>query len=119
MVHGLGRQSGAVTAEFAVALPAVLLLLAVALAFFTLGVDQIRCIDAARAGAREAARGESTSVVVRAASRLAPAGSRVAVSGHSALIVSVRAPVRRLAGVLPGTWSPGADATVARDAGPP
>lgn len=113
------RQAGAVTAEFAVALPAVLLLLAVALAFFTVGVDQVRCIDAARAGAREAARGEPTSLVVRTATRIAPAGSRVAVSGQTELTVSVRAPARRLAGILPGAWSPRAEATSPREVSGP
>ena len=48
-----------VTAELAVVLPALLLVLAVALSALGLAVDQVRCVDAAAAGARAAARGDS------------------------------------------------------------
>lgn len=41
--------------------------------------DQIRCVDAARAGARAAARSEPEGVVRAAASEAAPARARVAV----------------------------------------
>lgn len=41
--------------------------------------DQIRCVDAARAGARAAARSEPESAVLSAAHEAAPAGARVAV----------------------------------------
>jgi Flp pilus assembly protein TadG len=52
-----------VTAEFAVALPAVLLLLAFLLAGAAAGVTQIRLEEAARAGARALARGEDPAAV--------------------------------------------------------
>lgn len=61
--HGPGNARGAVTAEFAVALPAVLLLLALLLAGAAAGVTQLRLEEAARAGARALARGEDPAAV--------------------------------------------------------
>lgn len=58
-----GNAQGAVTAEFAVALPAVLLLLAMLLAGAASGVTQLRLEEAARAGARALARGEDPAAV--------------------------------------------------------
>ncbi len=45
-------------AEFAVALPAVVLVLALLLGAARVALAQVGCVDAARAGARAAARGE-------------------------------------------------------------
>ena len=50
-----------VTAEFAVALPAVVLVLALCLAGLSAVTDQIRCIDAAGLAVRSAARGDDPS----------------------------------------------------------
>lgn len=61
--RGRGNAHGAVTAEFAVALPAVLLLLALLLAGASAGVTQLRLEEAARAGARALARGEDPAAV--------------------------------------------------------
>lgn len=61
--HRQGDAHGAVTAEFAVALPAVLLLLALLLAGAASGVTQLRLEEAARAGARAVARGEDPAAV--------------------------------------------------------
>jgi hypothetical protein len=58
-----GNSRGAVTAEFAVALPAVLLLLAMLLAGAAAGITQLRLEEAARAGARALARGEDRAAV--------------------------------------------------------
>lgn len=60
---GSGKDQGAVTAEFAVALPAVILLLALLLAGSAAGITQLRLEEAARAGARALARGEGNAVV--------------------------------------------------------
>ncbi|WP_104173386.1 TadE family type IV pilus minor pilin [Arthrobacter sp. Y81] len=60
---GPGKDRGAVTAEFAVALPAVLLLLALLLAGSAAGITQLRLEEAARAGARALARGEDAGAV--------------------------------------------------------
>ena len=64
-----------VTAEFAVALPALAVVVAVSFAGIAVMTDQMRCADAAGIAARLAARGESTVVVRQAALRAAPHGS--------------------------------------------
>jgi Flp pilus assembly protein TadG len=66
-----GSCHGAVTAEFAVALPAVLLLLALLLAGSAAGLTQLRLEEAARAGARALARGEDVAAVDGIVRRLA------------------------------------------------
>ncbi|HKE69850.1 MAG TPA: TadE family type IV pilus minor pilin [Nocardioidaceae bacterium] len=66
-----------VTAEAAMVIP-VLLLVTVALAWLvTLGIAQVRCLDAAREAARLAARGEPPGAVTAAAQRAGLPGSRV------------------------------------------
>ncbi len=74
-----GKARGAVTAEFAVALPAVLLLLALLLAGAAAGVTQLRLEEAARAGARALARGEDAGVVEGIVRTLAGATATAAV----------------------------------------
>ena len=88
------REAGMATAELAVAIPALVLVVAVFLGALGLGIDEIRCLDGAAAGARLAARGEPTAAVVAEASRLAPPGAAVSVvlSGER-VTVSVRAAV--------------------------
>ena len=53
------REAGMVTAETAVVLPVLLLVLVCAVAAVTVVGAQLRCVDAAREGARAAARGET------------------------------------------------------------
>ncbi|KUM35393.1 pilus assembly protein TadE [Arthrobacter sp. EpRS71] len=65
------KERGAVTAEFAVALPAVVLLLAFLLAGGAAGITQLRLEDAVRAGARASARGEDAGSVDGIVKRLA------------------------------------------------
>jgi len=79
-LSGPGEERGAVTAEFAVALPAVLLLLAMLLAGAAAGITQLRIEEAARAGARALARGEGTATVESIARRLAGDTATAAVS---------------------------------------
>lgn len=69
-----------VTAELAAALPAVGLVLVLALSAVSTVSDQVRCIDAARAVARAVARGDADSAAVALGRRLAPAGARIDVS---------------------------------------
>jgi hypothetical protein len=71
---------GSVTAEFAVLLPGVALLLAAVLSAGTAATAQLRCADAARSAARLAARHESPAVVAGAARAAGPAGAQVQVS---------------------------------------
>lgn len=73
-------ERGSATAELAVALPAVVLLIAIVLVLATSAGAQLRCADAARAGARAAALGESTVAVTATATRLAGPGARVVLS---------------------------------------
>ena len=57
------RDRGTATAELAVALPAVVVVLAGVLAVGQAVLAQVQCVDAARAGARAAARGDSAAEV--------------------------------------------------------
>ncbi|QTE29714.1 TadE family type IV pilus minor pilin [Pengzhenrongella sicca] len=75
------REAGSVTAELAVALPAVTLLLLALLVLGAAAAGQLRCADAARAGARAAALGETAAEIAAIAERLAGDGATVAVTG--------------------------------------
>ncbi|GAA3778176.1 TadE family type IV pilus minor pilin [Streptomyces phyllanthi] len=80
------RDGGFVTAEAAVALP-VLVLFATALVWALLAAcAQIQCVDAARAGARAAARQDPREAVEAMARRVAPHGARVTVSREGDLM---------------------------------
>ncbi|WP_299446709.1 TadE family type IV pilus minor pilin [uncultured Phycicoccus sp.] len=82
---------GMVTAELAVAIPVLVVVLALALSAVRLGLDRVRVVDAAHVGARLAARGEGPLAVRAAALRAAPRGAQV----HTALWAgSVRVTVR-------------------------
>jgi hypothetical protein len=83
-----------------VALPAVVLVLGMVVAVAQVGVAQVRCVDAARAAVRLAARGESGGAVVSRAASIAPAGAAVsAASSGGEAVVEVRAAV-----ALPLGW---------------
>ena len=73
------RDRGMVTAELAVAVPAVVLVLALCLAAVRVAVDQVRCVDAARIAARAAARGDPIDRVRSLGRSAAPAGAQVEV----------------------------------------
>ena len=88
--RGCGRgpsgDGGFVTAEAAVVLPA-LVLVAMALVWALLAASaQIQCVDAARAGARAAARQDPPDVVLATARQAAPRGASVAVSREGDLV---------------------------------
>ncbi|WP_030782178.1 TadE family type IV pilus minor pilin [Streptomyces sp. NRRL S-920] len=77
---------GFVTAESAVVLP-TLVLFAMALVWTLLAAcAQIQCVDAARAGARAAARQDPEAVAVAAARQAAPRGARVSVRRDGDLV---------------------------------
>jgi hypothetical protein len=91
---------GSVTAEMAVAVPALVVLLAAALTAVSAVTAQMRCVDAARESARAAARGDGDPAAV--GRRVAPPGATVTVAAHGD---SVRAVVT--AAVRPvGRWLP-------------
>lgn len=73
------RSRGAVTAELAVGLPTVALLLAAVLTGAAAGMTQLRVEEAARAAAREVMRG-SAGEAEAAARKIAGAEARVTVS---------------------------------------
>ncbi|GAB3456568.1 TadE family type IV pilus minor pilin [Kineococcus endophyticus] len=122
---GRRRDAGSVTAEFALLLPAVVVLLALALGAVRVVVTQVQCVDAARAAARVAARGESLDVVQRVARAAGPAGavvrvdvgsgagSPVAGAGTVRIEVSVQ---QRLAGPVGGAVLARGSATAAVEA---
>lgn len=116
-VPGAGKCRGAVTAEFAVALPAVLLLLGMLLAGSAAGLTQLRLEEAARAGARALARGEDPGAVESIVRQVAGASASAAISaegGWLSVTVSGRSggPV---ASVVP--WTLSAKATARGEAG--
>ena len=92
---------GMVTAETAVVLPVLVVLLALLLAVMGHALDYVRVVDAARSAARLAARGESSTVVKQQAEREAPDGSQVEVQQIGQQVqVTVAAPERRILGPI-------------------
>ncbi|MEU8681030.1 TadE family type IV pilus minor pilin [Streptomyces sp. NPDC048611] len=90
------RDAGFVTAETAVVLP-VLVAVVAALVWGLMAVcARIECVDAARAGARAAARSEPRAAVIAAARGAAPRGARIAVAREGDLVRV------RVAAALPG-----------------
>jgi hypothetical protein len=73
-----GRDRGMVTAELAMGLPALMLVLLFGLSMLGAVAAEARCAEAARIGARAAARGEADEVVRTWAERAAPPGAVVA-----------------------------------------
>jgi hypothetical protein len=93
---------GSVTAEVAVALPALMLIVAVAIGAVTVVTAQLRCVDAAREAARAAVRSEPDAVVRELAAQAAPAGGTAAVASDGERVtVTVQATVHLLGGLLP------------------
>ncbi|EGX60951.1 hypothetical protein SZN_04938 [Streptomyces zinciresistens K42] len=95
---GRGADRGFVTAESAVVLP-VLVMFAMALVWGLLVVAaQIQCVDAARTGARAAARQDPPGTVVEVARDAAPRGAEVSVTreeGEVRVVVVARPPLLR------------------------
>ena len=86
------------TAELAVALPALALVALFALSGVEVVVTQLECRDAAGVAARLAARGEPADAVAAAVASAAPGGGRLSMRSDNGLVTaSVRAQVR-----LPG-----------------
>nr|WP_305791430.1 TadE family type IV pilus minor pilin [Pseudarthrobacter sp. C4D7] len=86
---------GTVTAEFAVALPAVLALLAMLLAGAAAGMTQLRIEEGARAGARALARGDDPADVERSVRALAGGSATASITadgGWFSITVTDRVP---------------------------
>jgi Flp pilus assembly protein TadG len=93
-----------VTAELAVALPALVLVVVAALYGVALVTAQLRCADAAAVAARLAARGESTATVRATGLAAAPAGARLGIASSASTVtatVAVRVAIPALSRLLP------------------
>lgn len=105
-------DGGYVTAETAMVLPVLAVLLAVALWSIAVAGAQLRCVDAARDGARAAARGETDASIEQAVRAAAPAAAAVTIShAGQQIVVVVRARVGPTSGVLTALGAPLAAAT--------
>ncbi|OEJ60058.1 hypothetical protein BGM19_20755 [Streptomyces agglomeratus] len=90
-----GRRTdrGYVTAEAAVVVPALVLFAMTLVWALVATLAQIQCVDAARAGARAAARQEPQAASAAAARQAAPRGARVTISRDGSRVrVAVEAP---------------------------
>jgi Flp pilus assembly protein TadG len=98
-------DDGMVTAEFAVALPAFVLVVLAALSGVAVMTAQLRCADAADIAARMAARGDTTGVVQAAALTGAPGSAHLELSTTATLVtatVRARLSLPGLSRFLPG-----------------
>jgi hypothetical protein len=108
-------EDGMVTAETAVVLPVLLLVLAGAVAAVVVVGAQLRCVDAAREAARAASRGEPAAVVLGMAADAAPDGAVTVLGGDGeAVRVTVSATVSPL-GPLPWHVEVSATASAVRE----
>lgn len=95
-----GQDRGSVTAEFAIGLPSVLVVLGAVLAVGSLTVGQLQVVNGAVAAARGLARGESPSTVEQVACQQAGRGCVVVLTREGALVsVTVS---RRVSLAVPG-----------------
>ncbi len=116
----LRRESGLATAERAVAMPALVGVAAIALSAVSLGIDQVRCVDAARAGARALARGDSSDQATAVAARAGPPGARISTTASGdTVVVVVDADAPPVLSALGMDSGPSATATAQREANEP
>jgi Flp pilus assembly protein TadG len=107
---------GYVTAETAMVLPVLALLLAVGLWAVAVAGAQLRCVDAARDAARAAARGESDSIATAVARAAAPGAAQIELSHRGDLVVvTVTARVGGGIGPLAAIPAPMVSATATAD----
>lgn len=89
-----GGDRGSVTAELAIGLSGVVMVLVALVAAVTLAQGQLRAVDAAAAGARAAARGEAESEVLGLTRRLAGPSAVADIRRHgSVMSVEVSVPI--------------------------
>lgn len=93
------QDRGSATAELALVVPALVLVAGLCLSAIGAVATHIRCLDAARAAAREAARGEDYAAVRALAQQRAPGSATVSLTRTGQLVVvEVRARVGLLGG---------------------
>jgi Flp pilus assembly protein TadG len=115
-------ERGAVTAELALVLP-ILVAVTIGLVWLlSIGVAQVRTVDAARETARAVARGDDTGAAVARGQRVAPEGARVTVTtGDGQVVATATGHVTGpggLFGFLPGV-EVSAEAVAAAEEGSP
>jgi hypothetical protein len=93
--RGAGRagDAGSVTAELALALPTLIVVLAVGLYALAATSTQGRCADAAAVGARQYARGDDPSAIRERLARSLPPGATVTFGHSEPALVSVQVDV--------------------------
>ncbi|WP_300680809.1 TadE family type IV pilus minor pilin [Nocardioides sp.] len=74
---------GAATAELVVALPVLVAVTVLLTWFLTLGIAQVRIVDAARESARALARGDDSAAALARGREVGPAGTRLQVRSGS------------------------------------
>ena len=87
-----------VTAELAVAVPVIVVVLGLGLSAIRLGIDEVRCVDAARLAARALARGDSEGSARALAVSAGPPGASVVVGITGAEVSATVSASRDLAG---------------------
>lgn len=92
--RGWRGDRGYVTAETAMTVPVLVVVAGLLIWGVMAGVAQIECVDAARAGARAAARSEKPADVLRVAREAAPSGAKVSVQ-RAGDVITVRVTVPR------------------------
>jgi hypothetical protein len=111
-----GGDRGAVTAELAAGLPALMVLLVAGLMAVAAATAKTQCVDAAREGALTASRGGAGA---EAAAEIAPPGASVDVAvGTETVTVTVRSRIGALGDAVPFIEVT-AQATAAREPGTP
>lgn len=93
------HEAGSVTAEFAVALPAVILVLAGCLGSVQVASQQVRLSDAAADAARTLARGDPVTIAAARVNRVAGAAEMTTSAEGEFICVELSAP----AGIGPAT----------------
>jgi Flp pilus assembly protein TadG len=107
-----------VTVETAAVLPALMVVLAAALWAVAAAEAQLECVDAARAGARAASRGEALERVRGSVLAVAPAGAQVVVTRSAEVArVEVSVSIRPRWGAALPSVTVRADATAATEPG--
>ncbi len=107
-----------VTIENALAMFGLVLVVAFAAFAISVGVMQLRCVDAARDAARAAARGDADAISRAAAERSAPPGARIDIA-HSGAVVTVHVSTEvRVPGLLARLGGVPVSATATVDAEP-
>ncbi len=87
LAGGERAERGAVTAELAMAVPLLLALTVGLVWLLSLGMAQVRMVDATREAARAVARGDSPDEAIARARQVAPPGAELTVTSEAGQVV--------------------------------